>query len=104
MGMCLAQWLQTLSSDFGFPCGVQWLGVRGLGGALRGALPSLLVGPRAGPAVIPRLTALKIGQPVRGYAMETHLVKSGTPTMGGGVPVFFFLSPALGLLFVRFFL
>jgi phospho-N-acetylmuramoyl-pentapeptide-transferase len=33
--------------------------------------------------VIRRLTALKIGQPIRGYAMETHLSKSGTPTMGG---------------------
>ncbi|RYY83066.1 MAG: phospho-N-acetylmuramoyl-pentapeptide-transferase, partial [Comamonadaceae bacterium] len=37
----------------------------------------------AGPFVIRRLTALKIGQPVRGYGMETHLSKSGTPTMGG---------------------
>ncbi|RYY80007.1 MAG: phospho-N-acetylmuramoyl-pentapeptide-transferase, partial [Comamonadaceae bacterium] len=37
----------------------------------------------AGPYVIRRLTALKIGQPVRGYGMESHLVKSGTPTMGG---------------------
>jgi phospho-N-acetylmuramoyl-pentapeptide-transferase len=34
------------------------------------------------------LTALKIGQPVRGYAMETHLVKSGTPTMGGVLILF----------------
>jgi phospho-N-acetylmuramoyl-pentapeptide-transferase len=33
--------------------------------------------------VIRRLTALKIGQPIRGYGMESHLVKSGTPTMGG---------------------
>jgi phospho-N-acetylmuramoyl-pentapeptide-transferase len=33
--------------------------------------------------VIRRLTQLKIGQPVRGYGMETHLTKSGTPTMGG---------------------
>ncbi|MEI6661874.1 MAG: phospho-N-acetylmuramoyl-pentapeptide-transferase, partial [Comamonadaceae bacterium] len=32
---------------------------------------------------IRRLTALKIGQPIRGYGMESHLVKSGTPTMGG---------------------
>ncbi|MCK7497060.1 MAG: hypothetical protein MZW92_43960 [Comamonadaceae bacterium] len=29
------------------------------------------------------MTALKIGQPIRGYAMESHLSKSGTPTMGG---------------------
>ena len=33
--------------------------------------------------MIRKLTALKIGQPVRGYGMQTHLVKSGTPTMGG---------------------
>ena len=33
--------------------------------------------------MIRRLAALKIGQPVREYAMQTHLVKSGTPTMGG---------------------
>jgi phospho-N-acetylmuramoyl-pentapeptide-transferase len=37
----------------------------------------------AGPFVIRRLRELKIGQPVRGYGMETHLSKSGTPTMGG---------------------
>jgi UDP-N-acetylmuramyl pentapeptide phosphotransferase/UDP-N-acetylglucosamine-1-phosphate transferase len=29
------------------------------------------------------LTELKIGQPVRGYGMDTHLSKRGTPTMGG---------------------
>jgi phospho-N-acetylmuramoyl-pentapeptide-transferase len=43
----------------------------------------LLIGLVAGPAVINRLRALKIGQPIRGYGMESHLVKSGTPTMGG---------------------
>jgi phospho-N-acetylmuramoyl-pentapeptide-transferase len=47
------------------------------------ALTALLIGLAAGPAVIRRLTALKIGQPIRGYGMESHLVKSGTPTMGG---------------------
>ena len=56
--------------------------------ALMAALTALLVGLLAGPAVIRRLTALKIGQPVRGYAMETHLVKSGTPTMGGVLILF----------------
>jgi phospho-N-acetylmuramoyl-pentapeptide-transferase len=29
------------------------------------------------------LTELKIGQPIRGYGVEAHLSKSGTPTMGG---------------------
>ena len=79
MLMSLAQWLQTLSPEFGFLRVFQYLTFR----ALMAALTALLVGLIAGPAVIRRLTALKIGQPVRGYAMETHLVKSGTPTMGG---------------------
>ena len=47
------------------------------------ALTSLLIGLAAGPYVIRRLTELKIGQPIRGYGMESHLSKKGTPTMGG---------------------
>jgi phospho-N-acetylmuramoyl-pentapeptide-transferase len=31
----------------------------------------------------PRLTELKIGQAVRTIGPQTHLVKAGTPTMGG---------------------
>jgi phospho-N-acetylmuramoyl-pentapeptide-transferase len=84
MLMSLAQWLQTLSPEFGFLRVFQYLTFR----ALMAALTALLVGLIAGPAVIRRLTALKIGQPVRGYAMETHLVKSGTPTMGGVLILF----------------
>jgi phospho-N-acetylmuramoyl-pentapeptide-transferase len=75
----LAQWLQTLSPELGFFRVFQYLTMR----ALMAALTALLLGLVAGPFVIHKLTALKIGQPVRGYAMETHLVKSGTPTMGG---------------------
>jgi len=44
---------------------------------------SLLIGLIAGPWVIRKLTALKIGEAVRSYGPETHLVKTGTPTMGG---------------------
>ena len=47
------------------------------------ALTALLIGLGFGPWVIRRLAELKIGQPVRGYGMQTHLAKSGTPTMGG---------------------
>ena len=79
MLMSLAQWLQTLSPDLGFFRVFQYLTMR----ALMAALTALLLGLTAGPFVIRRLAALKIGQPVRGYGMETHLVKSGTPTMGG---------------------
>ena len=56
--------------------------------AVMAAMTALLVGIVAGPWFIRRLTALKIGQPVRGYAMQSHLSKSGTPTMGGVLILF----------------
>ena len=79
MLMMLAQWLQGLSPDLGFLRVFQYLTLR----ALLGAMTALLIGLFAGPAVIRRLTELKIGQPIRTNGMETHHVKSGTPTMGG---------------------
>jgi phospho-N-acetylmuramoyl-pentapeptide-transferase len=79
MLLSLAQWLQTLSPDLGFFRVFQYLTFR----AVMAALTSLLIGLAAGPLVIRRLRELKIGQPIRGYGMETHLSKSGTPTMGG---------------------
>jgi len=75
----LAQWLQSISPEFGFFRVFQYLTFR----AVMGAVTALLIGLFAGPMVIRRLRELKIGQPIRGYAMETHLSKSGTPTMGG---------------------
>ncbi len=79
MLMWLAQWLQGLSPELSFFRVFQYLTFR----AVMAAMTALLIGLIAGPWVIRRLTALKIGQPVREYAMQTHLVKSGTPTMGG---------------------
>ena len=79
MLLSLAQWLQTLSPEFGFFRVFQYLTFR----AVMAALTALLLGLIAGPLVIRRLTELKIGQPVRGYGMQSHLSKSGTPTMGG---------------------
>lgn len=84
MLVSLALWLQTLSPEFGFLRVFQYLTFR----ALMAALTALLVGLLAGPYVIRRLAALKIGQPIRGYGMETHLNKSGTPTMGGVLVLF----------------
>ncbi len=75
----LTQWLMQLHPDWGFLRVFQYLTFR----TVMAAMTALLIGLLAGPWVINRLRALKIGQPVRGYAMETHLVKSGTPTMGG---------------------
>lgn len=79
MLLSLAQWLQTVSPEFGFFRVFQYLTFR----AVMAALTALVMGLVAGPWVIRRLTNLKIGQPIRGYAMESHMVKSGTPTMGG---------------------
>ena len=79
MLMWLAQWLQGLSPELSFFRVFQYLTFR----AVMAAMTALLIGLIAGPWVIRRLTALKIGQPVRDYAMQSHLVKSGTPTMGG---------------------
>ncbi len=84
MLLSLAQWLQTLSPEFGFLRVFQYLTLR----ALLSATTALLIGLAVGPYAIRRLTALKIGQPVRGYGMETHLSKSGTPTMGGVLVLF----------------
>ena len=79
MLLSLAQWLQTLSPEFGFFRVFQYLTLRGV----LAALTALLIGLIAGPFVIRYLTRLKIGQPVRSYGLQTHLSKSGTPTMGG---------------------
>jgi phospho-N-acetylmuramoyl-pentapeptide-transferase len=79
MLLSLAQWLQTISPEFGYFRVFQYLTFR----AVMAAVTALLIGLLAGPWVIRRLTELKIGQPVRGYGMETHLSKRGTPTMGG---------------------
>jgi phospho-N-acetylmuramoyl-pentapeptide-transferase len=79
MLLSLASWLQTLSPEFGFLRVFQYITFR----AVMAAMTSLMIGLVAGHWVIQHLAALKIGQPVRGYGMQTHLAKSGTPTMGG---------------------
>jgi phospho-N-acetylmuramoyl-pentapeptide-transferase len=91
MLVSLAAWLQTLSPDFGFFRVFQYLTFR----AVLAAMTALLIGLIAGPFVIRRLTELKIGQPIRGYGMESHLAKKGTPTMGG---VLILLSMAISTL------
>ena len=91
MLLSLAQWLQTLSPEFGFFRVFQYLTFR----AVMSAMTALLIGLAAGPFVIRRLRELKMGQPIRSYGMETHLSKSGTPTMGG---VLILLSIAISTL------
>ena len=80
----IALWLQGLFPDLGFLRVFQYLTFR----AVMAALTALVVGLVAGPWFIRRLAALKIGQPIREYAMQTHLTKGGTPTMGGVLILF----------------
>jgi phospho-N-acetylmuramoyl-pentapeptide-transferase len=53
--------------------------------AVLAALTALLISFVVGPWMIKKLTELKVGQPVRDDGPQTHLVKAGTPTMGGAL-------------------
>ena len=53
--------------------------------AILGTLTALLISLWIGPGMIRRLSTYKIGQNVRNDGPETHLSKSGTPTMGGSL-------------------
>ena len=72
----------------------QWLGqdIRGFNvfnyitlRAVLAAMTALIISFLAGPRLIRWLVAKKIGQAVRNDGPQTHLVKSGTPTMGGAL-------------------
>lgn len=79
MLVMLTKWLMQHNPSLSFLRVFQYLTFR----AVMAAMTAMIIGLFAGPWVIRRLRELKIGQPVRGYAMETHLSKTGTPTMGG---------------------
>ena len=49
------------------------------------ALTSLMISFIVGPIMIRKLTAYKIGQAIRDDGPQTHLIKAGTPTMGGAL-------------------
>jgi phospho-N-acetylmuramoyl-pentapeptide-transferase len=51
--------------------------------AVFATITAITLGLGFGPAVIRKLTELKVGQSVRTYGPQTHLQKHGTPTMGG---------------------
>jgi phospho-N-acetylmuramoyl-pentapeptide-transferase len=53
--------------------------------AVLAAGTALVIGLVAGPWVIRKLTELKIGQAIRTEGPQSHLSKSGTPTMGGAL-------------------
>lgn len=59
----------------------QYLTLRTIFGVLTALFISLLVGP----AMIKRLSHYQIGQTIRNDGPASHLIKAGTPTMGGGL-------------------
>ena len=78
MLLSLSQWLATDARVFNV---FSYITLREVLACLTALAISLL----AGPAVIRRLTAYKIGQSVREDGPQTHLAKTGTPTMGGAL-------------------
>ena len=60
---------------------VQYTTFRAVMAALTALAFSLLLGPWS----IRKLTALKVGQAVRTDGPQSHLIKNGTPTMGGAL-------------------
>ena len=53
--------------------------------AVLATLTALVISFVVGPTMIRKLTAYKIGQSVRDDGPQTHLIKAGTPTMGGAL-------------------
>jgi phospho-N-acetylmuramoyl-pentapeptide-transferase len=74
----LSQWL---AKDFRFFAVFNYITLR----AVLATLTALLIGLAAGPWLIRTLAQMKIGQAVRADGPQTHLTKSGTPTMGGAL-------------------
>ena len=72
-------WLANIISGINEQCIIGSVPVRGV----MATLTALVIGLVAGPSVIRMLTRLKVGQAVRTDGPQTHLAKSGTPTMGG---------------------
>ena len=76
MLILLAEYLQQYISAFAV---FQYLTLRGILSVMTALLISLLIGPW----VIRKLNYYQVGQSIRDDGPQTHLVKSGTPTMGG---------------------
>ena len=74
----IAEFLQQYITGFNV---FQYTTFRAVMAALTALVFSLLLGPWS----IRKLTALKVGQAVRTDGPQTHLVKNGTPTMGGSL-------------------
>ena len=78
MLLALAQWLAQDIRTFSV---LNYITLR----AVLAAMTALFISFMVGPMMIRKLTAYKIGQSVRDDGPQTHLIKSGTPTMGGAL-------------------
>src|SRR5574340_933560 len=78
MLLALAQWLAQDVRTFSV---FNYITLR----AVLAAMTALIISFMLGPWMIRKLTAMKIGQSVRSDGPQTHLVKAGTPTMGGAL-------------------
>ena len=78
MLLALTQWL---AEDIRFFSVFNYITFRTVLAAMTALFISFLVGPM----MIRKLTAYKIGQSVRSDGPQTHLIKAGTPTMGGAL-------------------
>ncbi|MFT2090156.1 phospho-N-acetylmuramoyl-pentapeptide-transferase [Paraglaciecola sp. 2405UD69-4] len=76
MLMWLADWLQQFDNGFSV---FSYVTLR----AILSTLTALLIAVIIGPKMIKWLQNMQIGQTVRDDGPESHLAKSGTPTMGG---------------------
>ncbi|MEO9947122.1 phospho-N-acetylmuramoyl-pentapeptide-transferase [Paraglaciecola sp.] len=76
MLMWLADWLQQFDSAFRV---FSYVTLR----AILSTLTALLIAVIIGPKMIKWLQNMQIGQTIRDDGPESHLAKSGTPTMGG---------------------
>ena len=78
MLLALAQWL---AEDVRFFSVFNYITFR----AVLAAMTALFISFLVGPTMIRKLTAYKIGQSVRSDGPQSHLIKAGTPTMGGAL-------------------
>ncbi|MCF6346007.1 MAG: phospho-N-acetylmuramoyl-pentapeptide-transferase [Thiomicrorhabdus sp.] len=77
----LTEYLQQYISGFGV---FSYITMR----AIMSVLTALILSFVIGPAMIRWLTRLKVGQTIRQDGPQTHLIKTGTPTMGGTMILF----------------
>ena len=78
MLLYLSNYLSQFDASFSV---FDYITIRAVFGALTALIISFLIGPK----MIKKLNMSQLNQPVRDDGPESHLVKAGTPTMGGAM-------------------